>query len=312
VVVIEVVAPGALTTVQDLGRFGFGRLGVSPGGAADTLALRVGNLLAGNAPGEAALEVTLLGPRLRFDSPALVAIAGADLAPRLDGRAVPMHAALAVPPGGELSFAGGARGLRAYVAVAGGLDVPPVLGSASTDLRGGFGGVEGRALVSGDRLAIGARHGRPRDLGENARQMLLERRTVLRVTPGAHAERFSPDAVKRLGKEVWVMRADSDRMGVRLAGPQLELRQPFEMLSEGVGPGAVQVPAGGLPILLGVDHPATGGYPQIAHVIAADLPSLAQLRPPTEVRFEWVDRETARDALRELEAGLDAMLEAPC
>jgi biotin-dependent carboxylase-like uncharacterized protein len=312
VVVIEVLAPGALTTIQDLGRFGFGRLGVSPGGAADTLALRVGNLLAGNAPGAAAIEVTLLGPRLRFHAAACVAIAGADLGPRLDGRPLAMHAALAVPAGGELSFAGGAQGVRAYVAVAGGLDVPPALGSAATDLRGGFGGLAGRALLAGDRLAIGSRGGRPRDLRENARQALLARRTTLRVTRGAHAERFSPAALQRLGEEVWVMRPDSDRMGVRLSGSPLELRQPFELLSEGVGPGAVQVPPGGLPILLGVDHPATGGYPQIAHVIAADLPSLAQLRPPSEVRFDWVDQRTARAALGELEAALATLLGAPC
>ena len=309
---IEVLAPGALTTVQDLGRFGFGRLGVSPGGAADTLALRLGNLLAGNAAEEAALEVTLLGPRLRFDSPARVVVAGADLAPRLDGRPVAMHEALAIAAGGVLSFGGGTGGPRAYVAVAGGLDVEPVLGSASTDLRGGFGGVEGRALVAGDRLAVGSRHGRPRRLGENARQMLLARRTTLRVMPGAHTERFSADALERLGAEAWVMRADSDRMGVRLAGPQLELREPFEMLSEGVGPGAVQVPAGGMPIVLGVDHPATGGYPQIAHVIAADLPSLAQLRPGAAMRFEWVDSETARAALVELEASVESLRGAPC
>jgi antagonist of KipI len=312
VVVIEVLAPGALTTIQDLGRFGFGRLGVSPGGAADALALRVGNLLAGNAQGAAALEVTLLGPRLRFDSPSRVAIAGADLGPRLDGRTVAMHEALAIPAGGELSFGGGARGVRAYVAVAGGLDVPPALGSASTDLRGGFGGVEGRALVAGDRLAIGSRFGPPRELGENARRMLLARRTILRVMPGVHSERFSPDALARLGEESWVMRADSDRMGVRLAGPPLELREPFEMLSEGVGPGAVQVPAGGLPIVLGVDHPATGGYPQIAHVIAADLASLAQLRPGAAVRFEWVDSRAARAALLELEGSVESLRSAPC
>lgn len=309
---IEVLTPGALTTVQDLGRFGFGRLGVSPGGAADALALRVGNLVAGNAPGEAALEVTLLGPRLRFDSPALVVIAGADLGPRLDGRAVPMHEAVAIAAGGELSFAGGARGLRAYLAVAGGLEVEPALGSASTDLRGGFGGIGGRAIVAGDRLAIGSRRGRLRALGENGRRALLVRRTTLRVTRGVHAGRFSAEAIERLAGEAWVMRADSDRMGVRLAGPPLELREPFEMLSEGVGPGALQVPAGGLPILLGVDHPATGGYPQIAHVIAADLPSLAQLRPGAAVRFEWIDFRTARAALVELEAGVESWLGAPC
>ncbi len=307
---IEVLAPGALTTVQDLGRFGFGRLGVSPGGAADTLALRVANLLVGNAAGEAALEITLLGPRLRFASCAFVALAGADLGPRLDGRAVPMHAGFEAAAGCELAFDGGARGVRAYLAVAGGLDVPAALGSASTDLRGGFGGVEGRALAAGDRLSIGSRRGRRVEPREDVLRQLLERRQTLRVLRGVHAERFAGAARERLVHEAFAVRTESDRMGVRLAGPPLELERAMEMLSEGVGPGAIQVPPGGAPIVLGVDHPATGGYPQIAHVIAADLPSLGQLRPRAEVRFEWVDALEARAALLAQENRLRAAHES--
>jgi antagonist of KipI len=308
VAVIEVLAPGALTTVQDLGRFGFGRLGVSPGGAADTLALRLANLLVGNAPGEAALEITLLGPRLRFAAATLVAVAGADLGPRLDGRAAPMHAGLEAPAGSELAFTGGARGARAYLAVAGGFDVPAALGSAATDLRGGFGGVEGRALRAGDRLAIGARRGRPARPDADALPPLLARRQTLRVVRGVHGERFTRAARERLTGAAYVVRTESDRMGVRLSGPPLELERPLELLSEGVGPGSIQVPPGGAPIVLGVDHPATGGYPQIAHLIAADLPSLAQLRPHMEVRFEWVEEGAARAALLEQEACLQAAL----
>jgi antagonist of KipI len=307
VAVIEVLAPGALTTVQDLGRFGFGRLGVSPGGAADGLALRLANVLVGNELGAAALEVTLLGPRLGFSGSSVVAIAGADLGPRLDGRPVPLHASLEVPAGSELAFAGGARGARAVLAVAGGLEVPFALGSAATDLRGGFGGLAGRALVTGDRLAIGARRGRRLEPATEALQPLIERRHTLRAVRGVHAGHFAPGALARLVGESYAVRMDSDRMGVRLAGLALDLVRPAELLSEGVGPGTVQVPPGGQPIVLGVDHPATGGYPQIAHVIAADLPSLAQLRPRDAVRFAWVDVTQARVALAAQEGALRSL-----
>ena len=305
---IEVLSPGALTTAQDLGRFGFGRLGVAPGGAADGLALRVANLVAGNVAGAAGLEITLLGPRLRFTAATRITLAGTDLAARLDGRPLALHAAIDVPAGGELAFAGGPLGTRAYLAVAGGIEVSPVLGSSSTDLRGGFGGVEGRALRAGDLLRCGTSAAGPRELRQDGCTVLTARRALLRVTRGLHAERFRGDALRKLTAEPYTVRSESDRMGVRLDGPALELERPGELLSEGVSAGAVQVPPAGTPIVLGVDHPATGGYPQIAHVIAADLPSLAQLRPRQSVRFEWIELDAARAELIALEAALGAAL----
>ena len=295
---IEVLAPGLLTTVQDLGRFGFGAVGVSPGGAADALALRVANLLVGNLAGAAGLEITLLGPRLRFDAPATIALAGADLGPRLAGAAVPMHVRLEVPGGAELAFVGGAAGARSYLAIAGGVAVPAVLGGASTDLRGGFGGFAGRALRAGDRLAIGTPSLPAGALLGPPPPALLSRSAILRVLPGVHVELFSEASRQLLWESEFEVRSDSDRMGVRLAGPSLALLAPRELVSEGVAPGAVQVPSGGAPIVLGVDHPSTGGYPQIAHVISADLPRLAQLRPHQRIRFAPVDLAEAVAALQ--------------
>lgn len=301
---IEVLTPGLLTTVQDLGRFGFGDVGVSPGGAADGLALRVANLLVGNPPGAAGLEITLRGPRLRFDAPAVIALAGADLGARLDGAAVPLHHRLRVAPGAELSFTGAAAAVRGYLAIAGGVAVPTVLGGASTDLRGGFGGLDGRALRAGDRLETGAAAPLAGAVLGAPPPALLERGSVLRVLPGVHVELFGEASRQLLFASEFEVRSDSDRMGVRLVGRQLGLLAPRELLSEGVAPGAVQVPAGGAPIVLGVDHPSTGGYPQIAHVIAADLPALAQLRPHQRIRFAPVDLAAARAALQTQETTL--------
>ncbi len=299
---IEVLAPGLLTTVQDLGRFGFGELGVAPGGAADSLALRVANLLVGNAPGAAGLEITLMGPRLRFEQLARVAISGADLAPKINGHAVAMHRAIEVAAGSELAFGGGPAGVRSFVACAGGIAVPRVLGSASTHLRAGFGGLEGRALRSGNRLETGTHIGAPPSAPPPA--ILVERRSTLRILPGVHRELFTDRSCNRIVEEPFAVRGDSDRMGVRLEGSTLELAVPVELVSEGVAAGAVQVPPGGTPIVLGVDHPATGGYPQIAHVIAADLPSLAQLRPRQIARFAWTDSATALAALQAQETAI--------
>jgi antagonist of KipI len=298
---IEVLSAGLLTTVQDLGRLGYGELGVSPGGAADTVALRLANRLLGNDAGAPALELTLSGPRLRFRGHSAIAVTGADLAATIEGRPLPMNTRVTVEDFAELRFGGGRRGARAYVAVAGGFDVPLVLGSAATDLRGGFGGCGGRALRAGDVLRSGAQRGAPQVFDRRAAAELAERRSTLRVLAGAHHDLFTPESMAALVGESFAVSDDSDRMGVRLRGAQLHLRRPRELVSEGVAPGAIQVPPNGDPIVLGVDHPATGGYPQIASVIAADLPSLAQLRPRDAVRFAWTTVPEARAALAAVE-----------
>lgn len=304
---IRVLSPGLLTTVQDLGRPGLGALGVPPGGAADAHALRLGNLLLGNDEGAAALEATLAGPTLLFESAALVCLTGAPFAATLDGETVEPWTACEVPAGSRLALGRAVSGARTYLCVRGGVDVPVVLGSRATDVATGFGGLAGRALAGGDRLGVGPAPATPprgRRVNAAAARWSGARR-LLRVTPGAQEAWFAPEAMAAFFSSPFRVSASSGRTGIRLEGTALPAPSR-SLVTEGVAAGAVQVPAGGLPIVLLVEHPTTGGYPKIAHVIAADLSALAQLRPGEEVRFARVSLEEARRLLLDREARLGA------
>jgi len=299
---IEVRSPGLLTTVQDLGREGFGPLGVSPSGAADPIALRIGNRLLGNAQGAAALEMTLLGATLLFPEGAIVALAGADFQAELDGEAVPLWSSVEIKSGQTLRVGATRSGARCYLCVSGGIDVKPFLASSSTHLLSGLGGHEGRALRKGDVLKIGAARAafRKRTVAPAALRH-LEPRKLLRVTPGPQCEQF-PDAARKIFYgSTYRVTEESNRMGLRLEGTPLATFGQAEMTTEGVCLGAVQVTPAGLPIILFVEQQTTGGYAKIANVISADLSSLGQLRPRDEIRFKAVDWETARRLLREQE-----------
>jgi antagonist of KipI len=304
---IVVLKPGGLTTVQDLGRPGLARLGVSAAGAADPLSLRLANLLAGNPENAAALEMTLVGGAFRFETATVVALAGSDFAPTLDGRPLPMLQSAAVAAGQVLACGATRSGARAYLAVRGGLVVDALLGGATTHLPSGLGGVEGRALRAGDRLPIGAADGPATALSFDPAQLSrLAPRRHLRVTAGAQADHFPAAARAALTESIFTVREDSDRMGLRLEGPALAAPGGGEMLSEGMPLGAVQVPPDGAPVILGVDHQTTGGYPVIACVVAADLPALGQLRPRDPVRFETAALEEARALFLEQERWLES------
>lgn len=299
---ILVQAPGLLTTVQDLGREGFGPMGVSASGAADPIALRVGNRLLGNADGTPSLEMTLLGGTFLFPHGAVVAIAGSDFAATLDDVPVELWTSVKVSPGQTLSLAHTRSGARCYMCVQGGIAVEPLLGSASTHILSGLGGFEGRALRKGDVLDIGpaTESFRKRRLAQWAREALAPRK-VLRVTPGPQADWFSQSSQNLFYTRAFRVGEESNRMGLRLEGPPIPVNFSGEMITEGVSLGAIQVPEGGLPIILFVEQQTTGGYPKIANVISADLPSVGQLRPRDEIRFELVDWKAARRLLREQE-----------
>jgi antagonist of KipI len=304
--VIRVLAPGLLTTVQDLGRPGLGALGVPAGGAADAYALRLGNLLLGNEESAAALEATLDGPELLFEEPTLVVLAGAPFGATLDGRDVPPWSVLGVPAGGRLAVGRAVSGARAYVCVRGGIEVPRILGSRSTDVATGFGGFGGRALAAGDGLATGRAEAGPRGRRVDAAAARWSGpRRLLRVTPGPQESWFPAEALAAFLSRPFRVSASSSRAGVRLEGEVLAA-PARSLVTEGVTPGAVQVPAGGRPIVLLVEHPSTGGYPKIANVISADLSALAQLRPGDEVRFAKVSFEEARHLLLSRESRLEA------
>jgi antagonist of KipI len=291
---IEVLHPGLFTTVQDLGREGLTHLGISPSGAADPVALRLGNWLVGNPAGAAALELTLVGGQYRFDRDTVVALT-------TKWEAFIVHAGQIVDAGPISS------GVRAYLCVSGGIAVPEVLGSRSTHVLSRLGGFEGRALRRGDRLPLEDSNSLNTRVLPDRYRPLTERTRTLRFTPGAQAREFTADSAMLLIASEYTVRDNSDRMGVRLAGPGVRWSGP-EMSSEGVPLGAIQVPPSGEPIILGVDAQTTGGYPVIGAVITADLPSLGQLRPRDRVRFQPVTLQEARSLalhqcalLRELE-----------
>lgn len=315
---IQVLAPGMLTTVQDLGREGFGPMGVSPSGAADAIALRIGNRLVGNTEGAAGLEMTLLGGTFLFPQGAVVALTGSDFGATLDGAPVALWSSFEAKPEQTLRTGPTRTGARCYLCVRGGIEVKPFLGSASTHLLSGLGGHEGRALRKGEVLKISAPSVafRVSMLAEEALKALAPRK-ILRVTPGPQSEWFRELARKIFYGSTYRVAEESNRMGLRLEGPAItEGAQGGahagahedahggahgEMISEGVSLGAVQVAAGGLPIILFVEQQTTGGYAKIANVISADLHSLGQLRPRDEVGFERVSFDTARKLLIEQE-----------
>jgi antagonist of KipI len=300
--VIQVQEPGLFTTVQDLGREAFGPLGVSASGAADPISLRVGNRLLGNVGGAAGLEMTLLGGTFVFPDGAVLALVGSDFGATLDGRPVELWTSFKAKPGQELRLGSTRTGARCYLCVQGGIAVKLFLGSASTHILSGLGGHGGRALRKGDVLKIGEANGsyRKRTLAAKALGGLSPRK-VLRVTPGPQSDWFTESAQQIFYASTYRVAEESNRMGLRLEGAAIPTPAGGRMISEGVALGAIQVPDGGLPIILFVEQQTTGGYPKIANVISADLHSLGQLRPRDEIRFERVGWETARSLLREQE-----------
>ncbi|GAA4847240.1 biotin-dependent carboxyltransferase family protein [Kitasatospora terrestris] len=281
---VRVLSPGYGTTVQDLGRPGWAALGVSPSGAADRPALRLANRLVGNDEDAAGLECLLGGLVLTFDHHTTVALAGAPCPARAGGREAGPYAPIRLAPGEELHLGTAPAGLRVYLAVRGGLEVPPVLGSRSTDTLSGLGPAR---LGTGDVLPVGRPPAAP-PTADLAPQRPLPAEPVLRVVPGPRDDWFTPDALSRLCAEPWAVTDRSDRIGMRLAGPALERSRPGELLSEGTVAGALQVPPAGRPILFLADHPVTGGYPVIAVVHQDDLPLAAQVRPGNTLRFQAV------------------------
>ncbi len=300
--VIQVQSPGLLTTVQDLGREGFGPLGVSPSGAADAISLRLGNHLVGNAEGAAALEMTLLGGTFLFPHGAIISLTGSDFPATLDGSPLSLWTSFEVKPGQTLRVGSTRSGARSYLCVQGGIIVKPFLGSASTHLLSGLGGHQGRPLRKGDALQIGPATAsfRKKSITPQALQHLSPRK-ALRVTPGPQSDWFPESSRQLFYKSAYRVAEDSNRMGLRLEGQHIAQRSSGEMITEGVSIGAVQIAAGGLPIILFVEQQTTGGYAKIANVISADLHSLGQLRPRDEIRFERVDWDAARALLLEQE-----------
>ena len=277
---VEVISPGALTTIQDLGRPGWAYVGVPRSGAADRKSFKGANLLVGNELGAAALETTMAGPRLRFGGPTTVALTGAVVDARVDDRPVSMNTAFEVSDGETLKVGNAKSGLRTYIAFAGGIDLPLVLGSAATDTLTGLGPT---ALARGDMLRLAAGSGALPSVISPA--LSLPAAPELHVVLGPRDDWFTAAAVTRLTSEPFTVTSASNRIGLRLDGLPLDRARTDELPSEGLVPGAIQVPPAGQPILLLADHPTTGGYPVIAVVVEAHMLIAAQLRPGQSLRF---------------------------
>ena len=294
---LEIVKPGLLTSIQDLGRFGHQALGVPVAGPMDGFSLRLANHLVGNDADAATLEVTLIGPEILFNAKTTVAIAGAVFEGTCDGRAVPMGASFAVHPGQHLKFGRVVQGARAYLAIAGGILTETVLGSRATHLVSQMGGLTGRALSPGDRLPVLARPAARPLRKAFGLTLPTGGRARLRVMPGPQDDWFDADALKALTAVSFRISPRSNRMGYRLEGPPLARAREDELISEPVGMGAIQVPGAGEPILLMADRQTAGGYPKIAHVISADLPMAGQLAPGDFLEFVLCTRQEAIAAL---------------
>jgi antagonist of KipI len=295
--VILVRRPGLLSTVQDLGRWGYQALGVPVAGPMDSYSHRLANLIVGNAPAAAALEVTLIGPELEFSAPSLVAVCGAEFDVMVDGQLAVLGTSIAVPAGGRVTFGRRRAGARAYLAVAGGLQTPVLMGSRATHLVSAMGGIEGRALRAGDRLEYIAHHGEIAVRRAALPTLPSRGRALLRVVPGPQVEWFSADARSTLTSVSFRVSPRSNRMGYRLEGPPLARARGGEPISEPLAFGAIQVPSAGEPILLMADRQTAGGYPKIGCVIAADLPVAGQLAPGDSIEFSWCTRHEAAAAL---------------
>jgi antagonist of KipI len=293
---LVVESAGMQTTVQDFGREGFGVQGVSASGAADPVALRLGNLLLENAPGTPALEMTLTGGVFFFPDGAVICLAGANFGAAVDGKPLELWRPHAILPGKRVALGATRDYARCYLCVAGGVGVVDFLGSASTHLLSGLGGWEGRALRKGDVLQIGK-------LEKNIRRRTLRAEVLealkpaknLRVTRGPQIDWFAEEARQTLKSAEFVVSEESNRLGLRLEGPRLAPKANTEMISEGAPVGAIQVTPAGQAILLFVEQQTTGGYPKIANVIAADLHGVGQLRPRDTIRFEEVSLAAARE-----------------
>ncbi len=307
---IQVLRPGLMTTIQDLGRYGFQKFGVLVGGAMDQHSLRIANLLVGNKEGEGALEVNLFGTTLQFNEDTLIAITGGDLQASIDGIKAPTWRPLLIRSGEVLTFTSAIKGCRAYIAFAGGIQVPEVMGSKSTYIRAQIGGFYGKALQKGDRFECGMMNERNEAIFSQLQKcsghvawsvnghpfVNMNQARTIRVLRGTEYEYFDKDSQQTLFQETYEITSQADRMGYRLEGPPLTLNEPLELLSEGVTYGTIQIPPNGKPIILMADRQTTGGYPKIGQVISTDLAHLAQFQPLDEIKFKEVSMEEAEYA----------------
>lgn len=309
---IKLANGGFLTTIQDMGRYGYQETGMAVSGVMDTHSAALANILVGNDENEAVIEVTMMGPMIEFTEDNLVAVTGGDLGAKLDGEPMARYEAVLVKAGQTLSFMGMFGGSRAYIAFAGGLDVPVVMGSRSTNLKSKVGGLEGRKLGAGDEIGFCAPASWLPNLG--GRKLPLPdysaREHTLRVVMGPQDDCFTEKGISTFLGSTYTISNEYDRMGCRMEGEIIEHKNGGDIITDGISFGAVQVPSHGNPIVMMADHQTTGGYTKIANVISVDLPTLAQCMPGFKIHFKEVSIEEAQDLYCEEKKALRSLAES--
>lgn len=302
---MHVISPGPRTTIQDKGRLGFQNSGFAPSGFMDRVASRMANVLVGNEDSEAVVEFCLIGPVLQFDETVNLAVCGGDFGIDVGYRHYPANRAVRVPAGIPVKITTGRSGTYGSLAVGGGLDIPLVMGSRSTNLRCGIGGFKGRALMAGDTIELRDPENGKKDLSWRwvpGRRLISPEDpdvTMIRVIPGPQDDMFTEEGIMTFYSSTYVITASSDRMGYRLTGPAVKSRGGYDILSDGIVNGSIQISGTGEPIVMMADRQTTGGYAKIASIINVDIPLFAQLRPGQEVRFEKCSVQEAQALIRE-------------
>ncbi len=296
---IKIINPGLLSSIQDAGRYGYQQFGMPTAGAMDTDSLHFANWCLGNHPNEACIESTILGASIEFLFDTCIAICGAKLQAKINGKSVDMNRSLQIIAGDKLEMGMAQSGCRIYLAIAGGFNIPKLMNSKSTYLRGKFGGYRGKALAAGDELEVN-------ETNETVNRILPEELITnyasfseIRVTAGAEVKRFTQNGIKTFLCSTYTVSPQSDRMGYRLSGEKIEHASGADIISSGIGTGAIQVPGHGEPIIMMADHQTVGGYTKIANVITADLPLLGQMKPGDKLSFKEVSLEKAQEILLE-------------
>ena len=306
---IKILNPGLLTSIQDLGRVGYQKFGISPSGALDQTALKIANFLVNNPAGEAALEMTLMGAVIEFTASNVIAVTGGIFSPTLNDSPIPLYTAIAVKSGDTLSFGVAKTGCRSYIAFSGGLDVPVVMGSKSTNLKCKLGGYQGRQLKMGDEIPFAA----PVETLSGLSQRMVpyykreENVNTLRVVLGLQTEYFTAKGMETFFGEEYTVTNRSDRMGCNLDGPVIEYQSKADIISDGIPFGGIQIPNGGKPIIMLSDRQTTGGYAKIATVISADIPLFVQRKMGDKIRFKEVSIEQAQEIYAEEAKNLEEL-----
>lgn len=298
----KIINPGLLTTVQDLGRWGYQRYGMSVAGSMDHFATKVANYLVGNDENQAVLETTLMSPEIEFLCDEVISITGANMKPKINGEAVPMWTSLIVRANDKLSFSNATSGIRTYIAFSTGIDVPEIMNSKSTFLKGKIGGFKGRKLAKGDEIPL--KNKVIPDSGSYLPKKFdpeYKEDNTIRVVLGPQDDYFSKESIDTFLNSEYKITSEADRMGYRLDGAKIEHIEGADIISDGIVFGSVQVPGHGSPIIMMADRQTTGGYTKIATVITPDLSKLAQMKPGSKINFKKISIEESQEIYREYE-----------